>query len=440
MAGKWATRMVQELQEQGLLLVEDGNHGEYRPRSIEFVPVGTVFVRAADMNGGRVLFESASRINEVAFQRIRKGVGAPGDVLLSHKGTVGKIAYVPIGSPPFVCSPQTTFWRSLDQSVIDQRFLYYFLCSTNFQQQLVARKGETDMADYVSLTSQRRLIIDLPPLKEQQSIAYILGALDDKIECNCKMNKTLEEIIGAIFKSWFVAFDSVRSKSVGKNLPELSSHIAELFPDGFEDSELGRIPRGWKVSGLNETGTFLNGLALQKYPPQGEQSLPVIKIAQLRKGSTIGADQASADIDSAYIVEDGDVLFSWSGSLHCILWSGGRGALNQHLFKVTSESFPKWFYYLWIRYHLPHFRHIAEGKATTMGHIQRKHLAEAKVLIPSNELLCVMDQLLAPYIQALVCHSIECRKLADLRDALLPKLISGELRIADAERIIGRHI
>ena len=117
MVGEWRSASVSELQREGVLLVEDGNHGEYRPRPDEFVDEGVAFIRAADMDAGRVLFESASKINERARTRITKGIGAPGDVLLSHKGTVGKVALVPNGSPPFVCSPQTTFWL-LSSSVL----------------------------------------------------------------------------------------------------------------------------------------------------------------------------------------------------------------------------------------------------------------------------------------------------------------------------------
>ena len=135
--------------------MEDGNHGEYRPRPNEFGEGVTSFIRATDMDEGRVLFETASRINDLALARIRKGIGRGGDVLFSHKGTVGKLALVPLDAPPFVCSPQTTFWRTMNNKLLDRRFLYYFMCSRDFKNQWHARKGETDMADYVSLTAQR---------------------------------------------------------------------------------------------------------------------------------------------------------------------------------------------------------------------------------------------------------------------------------------------
>ncbi|GIW56950.1 MAG: hypothetical protein KatS3mg082_3354 [Nitrospiraceae bacterium] len=204
------------------------------------------------------------------------------------------------------------------------------------------------------------------------------------------------------------------------------------------DSELGEIPEGWEVKSLDEIARFLNGLALQKYPPAGGRSLPVIKIAQLRAGNTTGADRASADIDADYVVDDGDILFSWSGSLECVLWAGGEGALNQHLFKVTSATYPRWLCYLGVHAHLDHFRHIAAGKATTMGHIQRHHLSDAKLAVPPLQLLRAMNQHMEPMIESLWKRKVECRTLAALRDALLPKLISGELRVKDAERFIER--
>jgi type I restriction enzyme S subunit len=277
----------------------------------------------------------------------------------------------------------------------------------------------------------RRFAISVPPLDEQAVITGILGTLDDKIEQNRKMNETLEAMARALFKSWFVDFDPVRAKAEGRD-PGLPVHIVALFPDSFEDSEIGEIPTGWSVLGLDDTARFLNGLAMQKFPPKGDRFLPVIKISQLRAGDMTGADKASADLAPEYVVEDGDVLFSWSGSLECVLWPGGRGALNQHLFKVTSKKFPKWFYFLWIHWHLEDFRHIAAGKATTMGHIQRHHLTSAKVLVPPPELLQAMSGFMHPIIESIWRRKVQSRTLAALRDMLLPKLISGELRVPEA--------
>ena len=279
----------------------------------------------------------------------------------------------------------------------------------------------------------------IPPLAEQRAIAGVLGALDDKIELNRRMNATLESMARALFQSWFVDFDPVRAKLDGRTPAGMDEETAGLFPDAFEESELGPIPKGWGVRSLDQTAHYLNGLALQKYPPGDGATLPVIKIAQIRKGDSIGADRCNTDLPQNYIVRDGDVLFSWSGSLEVELWCGGPGALNQHLFKVTSHEFPKWFYYLWTRYHLDEFRLIAADKATTMGHIQRGHLTAAKVLIPPRPLLTAMTGTVSPLIDQLIANRTQSRTLATLRDSLLPKLLSGELSV-DHVSAIGSEV
>jgi type I restriction enzyme S subunit len=278
--------------------------------------------------------------------------------------------------------------------------------------------------------------IPLPPLGEQKAIAHILGTLDDKIELNRKTNETLEAMTKALFKSWFVDFDPVRAKAEGRPTG-LPAEISDLFPDSFEDSDLGEIPRRWKVKSLDKVAHFLNGLALQKFPPEdGAATLPVIKIAQLKKGDSTGADRCSTAVPSDYVVRDGDMLFSWSGSLAVDIWCGGDGALNQHLFKVTSKTYGKWFFYQWVKHHLPVFQEIAQGKATTMGHIQRHHLSEAKVLIPPPSLLAAMDSAFTALLDRAFGLRRQAKDLGSIRDALLPKLISGEIRIPDAEKML----
>jgi type I restriction enzyme S subunit len=302
---------------------------------------------------------------------------------------------------------------------------------------IIHSRLNTTVQATLNLGDVAQLPILLPPTREREAIAHILGTLDDKIELNRRMNETLEAMARALFKSWFVDFDPVRAKAEGRDIG-LPKDLADVFPDELVESELGGVPKGWGVRSLDGIARFLNGLALQNFRPTDGRSLPVIKIAQLRAKSTDGADLASADLEPDYIVEDGDVLFSWSGSLECALWAGGPGALNQHLFKVTSTDHPKWFYYLWIHEHLGDFRQIAAGKATTMGHIQRHHLSDAKVVVPGQGVLDAANKILDPVIVEMVARRVQSRTLAALRDTLLPKLISGELRIKDANLFVER--
>jgi len=182
------------------------------------------------------------------------------------------------------------------------------------------------------------------------------------------------------------------------------------------------------VKPLDEIADYLNGLACQKHPPiEGQKALPVIKIRELRQGITNNTDRASVDVPPKYIVEDGDVLFSWSGSLLVSIWSGGRGVLNQHVFKVTSASFPKWYFYQATKHHLDEFQRIASDKATTMGHIKRHHLTDAKMAIPGEELMAKGTEVLGTMLDRRFNALKQARILALVRDTLLPKLLSGEL-------------
>ena len=290
--------------------------------------------------------------------------------------------------------------------IIHPKFLFYNLKSryTELRKLSDAHSSRGSLPKNILIT----LDMILPPLIVQEKIGKILYDLDIKIENLQKQNKILEQIAQTVFKSWFVDFDEVTE---------------------FEDSELGEIPKGWTVISIDKMANFLNGLALQNYSPKNDKEfLPVIKIKELRQGITNSSDKSSTNIPKKYVVENGDVLFSWSGSLEVILWTSGRGALNQHLFKVTS-TYPKWFYYFWVKKYLPEYRRIAEAKATTMGHIKREHLTNSFVVIPNTQVLQKMDQILNPIIEKIIQTNIESNNLSQIRGALLPKLMSGEIRV-----------
>ena len=315
----------------------------------------------------------------------------------------------------------------------DSKYIYYWL-TQNHITDLLQSIAENSTSAYPAIRpiDLENLDISLPPLDEQKRIAEILGSLDDKIELLQKQNKTLEDMAKALFKSWFVDFDVVRAKQ--KGLPKadimreyhLTDELYDLFPSSFADSPLGPIPSGWEVKPLSKIATFLNGLALQKYPARAEEDfLPVIKIAELRNGISTSTDKANTNLPTEYIVHNGDILFSWSGSLMVKVWSGEKGALNQHLFKVFSNGYPKWFYYLWVNHYLPMFQEIAADKATTMGHIQRKHLDQANVVCPSAAFLDKMDKIFGVILSKIILNNKQIQTLTELRDTLLPRLISG---------------
>jgi type I restriction enzyme S subunit len=379
-------------------------------------------------------YEKIRFVSPQTYSTWFRGHPRPGDILFVNKATPGRVCLVP--DPVDFCIAQDMVAVRADTNKVYPRYLFAVLRSP-IAQGRIARMHVGTLIPHFKKGDFDKLFLPLPGSDEQTFIGDIYFELSAKIDLNRRMNETLEAVARALFKSWFVDFDPVRAKAKGRD-PGLPKSLADLFPARLVDSELGEIPDGWEVKSLDEIARFLNGLALQKYPPSGEWSLPVIKIAQLRAGSTEGADRASAGLEPAYIVQNGDVLFSWSGSLECVLWAAGPGALNQHLFKVTSEQYPKWLYYLGVHHHLEAFRHIAAGKATTMGHIQRHHLSNAKLAVPSPALLAAMDDILAPIVESTWRRAVESRTLAAVRDTLLPKLISGELQVNNAETFMER--
>lgn len=424
MAGEW--------EETSLSEVMDVKHGFAFPgENIRDEPPGDILLTPGNFAiGGGFKGEKFKYFDgEVPAEYVLK----EGDLVVTmtdlskQADTLGYPALIPRpSSPRFLHNQRLGKVLIKDGAVLDKSFLFYLLRTAEYRHEVLASATGTT----VKHTSPGRILAYkayIPPLAEQKAIAAVLGALDDKIELNRRMNATLEAMARALFQSWFVDFDPVRAKLDGRQPVGLDPETAALFPSHMRETVFGQAPAGWEVSSLDKVADYLNGLALQKYPPGDGTTLPGIKIAQLRKGDTTGADRCNTTLSPNYIVHDGDVLFSWSGSLEVDLWCGGPAALNQHLFKVTSSEFPKWFYYLWTLYHLDEFRLIAADKATTMGHIQRGHLSAAKVLIPSRPLLQALTGTMTPLVDQLISSRIESRTLASLRNTLLPKLLSGEL-------------
>ena len=278
-------------------------------------------------------------------------------------------------------------------------------CDTRFLCYLI---NSMDLSGYVTGSAQPKLsqanlnavTLSLPTLAEQKRIVEYLYMLDQKIDVNRQINDNLYAQAKAIFDNHFINIDA--------------------------------IPAGWRKGNLLDIANYLNGLAMQKFRPQGNEiGLPVLKIKELRQGSCDDSSElCSLRIKPEYIIHDGDVIFSWSGSLLVDIWCGGTCGLNQHLFKVTSDIYDKWFYYLWTAHHLARFIAIAADKATTMGHIKREELAKAEVLIPCEEDYTSLTSIMQPIFELIISNRIEARKLAALRDELLPKLMSGEIDVS----------
>ena len=190
---------------------------------------------------------------------------------------------------------------------------------------------------------------------------------------------------------------------------------------------------------LSAIANYINGLAMQKYrPTDGESGLPVLKIKELGQGRTDNSSELCSPslIGSKYIIDDGDIIFSWSGTLMVKVWCGGKCGLNQHLFVVEPNNYPDWFAYLWTKHHLDNFIQIAKDKAVTMGHIKRGELDKAKVVVPDETNMATIDLMMKPVHNQIISNMKESRRLESLRDTLLPRLMSGELKVNEIENVI----
>jgi type I restriction enzyme S subunit len=339
------------------------------------------------------------------------------DIIIARTGATVGVNLIIKKDLPSVYNNGLIRLRINDQ--FDSSFVHYNLKSPKFWEHIYGIAFGTTSQPNIQINQLLGFKLKAPDLLTQKAIAEILSSLDDKIELNSQINQNLEALAQALFKQWFVDFEFPN-----ENGEPYKSSGGEMI-----DSGLGEIPKGWEVKSLDEIAEYLNGIALQKFRPINETDpfLPVIKIRELRQGYADGEEKASIEIDKKYIILDGDILFSWSGSLLVDFWTGGKGALNQHLFKVTSQTYPKWFIFLWTKFHLLEFQKIAESKATTMGHIQRKHLTDAKVVVPSQKFFQVFSQSLETTTDHIISLRLESKKLTNLRDTLLPRLISGVL-------------
>jgi type I restriction enzyme, S subunit len=280
------------------------------------------------------------------------------------------------------------------------------------------------------------IALPCPPVPVQREIVRLLGGLDDTIDVLRAENKVMEDISEALFRSWFVDFAPSKANLAGEAMEGFAPELLASFPAAFDENT--RLPAGWSNDSLDKDITYLNGLALQKYPPvAGEATLPVIKIGQLKAGRGDPKVLASRKMKPQFIIKDGDIIFSWSGTLEVRIWTGGEGALNQHLFKVTSEKHPPWFCYEATRLHLDSFRGTAADKATTMGHIQRHHLTEAKVPVPPVQAMEAMSSVMRPLFELRVANGQAIRALEQLRDHLLPRLVDGRLSLDLAEEAVA---
>lgn len=412
MGGDFVTLEVSGLIAEGKLYIGDG----YRAKNEELAQLGLPFARAGNIDGG-FQFKGAECFPETNLSRVGKKISEDGDVVFTSKGTVGRFAFVRPSTPQFVYSPQLCFWRVIDRRLIEPRYLYYWMQGPEFFAQFKGVASQTDMADFVSLSDQRRMKVCLPELRTQQSIAHVLGTLDDKIDLNRRRNDTLEAMAQALFKSWFVDFDPLRGKA------------EDLLREGILE-----IGDGYRA----------------KNSELGSPGLPFIRAGDLNKGFDFTGAEVLCDASVAKagtkICRPGDVAFTSKGTI-------GRFA------RVPKQT-PRFVYspqvcfwrslnhkrlhpailYSWMLGE--DFRSQVDavaGQTDMAPYVSLRDQREMEVPVFGSAQAGVGGQI-ESLLERQASLSRESGTLASLRDTLLPKLISGELRIPDVERIVGKAV
>ena len=305
---------------------------------------------------------------------------------------------------------------------LNKDFAYYLFMTQSVRQQ-ISRSASGTKVKHTSPEKIYDVQVDIPKIQTQKNIAIFLSLLDKKIQINNQINQELEAMAKTLYDYWFVQFDFPDQN--GK--PYKSSGGKMVY-----NPELKReIPEGWGVDSLWNIANFYNGLAMQKYRPDTNEDdyLPVIKIREMMNGFTKDTEKARLDIPTEAVVESGDILFSWSATLEIVIWGKERGALNQHIFKVTSDTYPKSFIYFELKSYLKVFKSIAELRKTTMGHITQDHLKQAKIVVPQIEIISKLDAKLQPIMLKQQILENQNQELTQLRDWLLPMLMNGQVKV-----------
>ncbi len=430
---------IADLVNTGDLVINDG----YRAKNSELSTRGIPFARAQNINNG-FRFEEADCFPVEDLHKVGIKISQPGDVVFTSKGTVGRFAFVREDTPRFVYSPQLCFWRSLNPERVLPRWLYYWMQSWEFFSQYSGVSGQTDMADYVSLRDQRNMHITLPSLEEQKAVADVLGALDDRIQLNRSMNETLEGIARTLFKSWFLDFDHVRAKVTGRQPHGLSQKIAALFPDAFDESELGEIPEGWKIEPIGDVVEAVGGgTPSTKNPAYWDdgihyfatpKSLSGLSSPILLETERKVTDAGLAKISSG-LLPVGTVLLSSRAPVGYLAITQVPVCINQGFIAMICEGKVSNYYVLnWAHANMAEIKMRAGG--TTFAEISKRNFRPIPALVPPAEVIATFDAVVEPHYNKIWLNLEESRTLAELRDTLLPKLISGELRVPDAEKLV----
>lgn len=403
---KWKMVTVQDLIDAQMIEEpKDGNHGNIHPKSTDYVTQGIPFIMTNDLVNGRVDYQHCAYISEKQAKTLKKGFSRPGDVLLTHKATIGRTAIVTDDYETIILTPQVTYYRT-KKGILNRYLKYYFDCAY-FQNILANWAGAGSTRAYLGISAQKKLPILLPPLEIQKKIAKVLSALDDKIELNNQINKNLEEQAKSVF-------DCIYTKAP-------ATYIGNLI----ETIECGSRPRG----GAEKTG--IPSIGAEKierfgvYDFANEKFISEEYYERMTRGKIISGD--------VLLYKDG----AYTGKVSMALDSYPyiKCAVNEHVFivRTTASMYQSYLYFCLSRQDVRKQVHtLASSKAAQPG-LNQNELKSVSICVPDKITLNNFEIQVAPLMHTIAINALQNKRLSEIRDTLLPKLMSGEIDVDNVE-------
>jgi len=415
----------------------NGDRGKNYPSSSDYVANGIPFVSASDLDGRRIDLSGATFISQGAYDRLGSGKIEQGDILFCLRGSLGKIGLA-MGIQKGAIASSLVIIRPKQNTTRD--FLYYILSGSTGK--TIARELDNgSVQGNLSVRELKQVEIDLPPFNEQKAIAHILGTLDDKIELNRKTNETLEAMAKSLFKSWFVDFDPVRAKAEGRHTG-LPAEISDLFPDSFEDSELGEVPSGWSVGEIDQIVNLRKDSLDPASAP--DEIFDHYSIPAFDAGKYPARELGSSIKSQKFLVGDGDLLVSKLNPSTPRVWipfaSSGSRAICSTEFLVcrTSSVFGRAYAYCLASSDaiVEAMTGLAGGTSNSHQRIRPRDFLALPCCMGTEMVRSAFLDVVEPLLGKSLALRNESKSLSTTRDSLLPKLISGEIRIPDAEKML----
>lgn len=415
--------------------IQTGPFGSQLHRS-DYREFGVPVIMPTNIRNGRIVLDGIAYIAEADAERLGRHRAKPGDIIFSRRGEVDKCAVVTEREAGWLCGTGCLLAR-INLGKADPNYVGYRI---NFDvTRLWLRQHAVGLVmPNLNTGILSRIPLTTPGLSEQRKIAAVLSAIDDKIELNRRMNETLEVSARALFQDWFVDFGPTRAKAEGRPA-YLAPDLWSLFPDRLGD---GGVPEGWEWESLLDQANWVNGAAYKNmHFVDRHEGLPVVKIAELKAGVSGQTKFTNTDLGARYRIDDGELLFSWSGnpdtSIDAFVWTGGAAWLNQHIFAVReNDKRTKAELFVLLKWLMPQFAEIARNKQTTgLGHVTKDDMKRLRVVLASRGIRRAFSHCVAPIFDQFLSNITESRTLAATRDALLPKLMSGEIRVREAEAL-----